>query len=79
MTRTATEIKVYWDAQDSSNEGWAYCMSDKIGDIESGSIDAEDLDEAIDAAISESGLDIDADAFDCEPNVDGGYATWTRC
>lgn len=77
--RKATEIKVYWDAQDRSNEGWAYRLSDENGDIESGSLDdASDLNQAIEQAISESGLDLDVCSFGSQPNVDGGYAVWTE-
>jgi hypothetical protein len=78
MARTVTKVTVYWDAQDSSNEGWAYRLSDEDGDIESGSLDSisDDLDVAIDEAISISGLDLTADMFAREPHIDGGYAFW---
>ena len=78
-TRTITDIRVGWDTQDSSNEGWAYWASDDNGLIESGGIDADadDLDGAIEAAISELGLDIRVDAFAREPHIDGGYALWS--
>lgn len=75
--RKAIEITVYWDSQDSSNEGWAYRLTDSIGDIESGAIDADDLEEAIEQAISESGLEIEACEFSRQPHIDGGYATWS--
>lgn len=79
-TRTATDIMVYWDAQDPRNEGWAYRASDADGMIESGAIDdldGDDLDGAIEDACSQLGVDIRADAFAREPNIDGGYATWS--
>ncbi len=80
MTRTATEITIYWDSQDSSNEGWAYRAADEDGLIESGSIDgidADDLDGAIEDACSTIGVDLTPDQFAREPYIDGGYATWT--
>ncbi len=77
MSSTATKITVYWDVQDSANEGWAYRLSHQSGEIASGAIDADDLDAAIEQAIVESGLEITVDAFAKEPNLDGGYAIWT--
>jgi len=79
MARQATEIKVYWDNQDRSNEGWAYRLSDADGDIDSGSLDSDrdDIDGAIDEAVSIAGVEVNADAFAREPNVDGGFAIWT--
>jgi len=77
MTRTATSIKVYWDSQDRTNEGWAYELADDNGSIDSGSIDcdADDLYSAIEWAISYSGLDLTTDQF-AVCNDDGGYALW---
>jgi hypothetical protein len=78
MTRTATEIKVYWDNQDRYNEGWAYRLIDTDGDIESGAIDApaEDLDAAIGEAIRIADIDIRVDDFSRESVKEGGYASW---
>jgi hypothetical protein len=80
MARQATEIKVYWDTQDPSNESWAYVISDENGLLDSGSLDSDgdDLTGAINEAISISGLDLTVDDFGIERNVDGGYGIWTK-
>ena len=79
-TRTITTVTVYWDTQDPGSEGWAYRASDDSGLIDSGSLDADsdDLDGAIDEAISMLDLDARTDEFSREPHIDGGYAVWTR-
>ncbi len=80
MTRTITDVTVYWDSQDISNEGWAYRASDADGDIASGGIDDiedDDLCGAIDAACFELDLDLTHDDFGMEPHIDGGYGTWS--
>ena len=78
--RTITAVKVYWDTQDSSNEGWAYRASDAIGLIDTGAIDGvadDDLDGAIAEAIQSLDIDVSADQFAREPHLNGGYATWS--
>lgn len=77
MSRIATYIQVYWDAQDRSNESWAYRASDDLGLIETGSLDsdADDLAGAIDEVISVLDVDLTADQF-ATSNDDGGYAVW---
>jgi len=74
-----TEVKVYWDVQDPNSEAWAYAATSDDGLAASGGLDAEadDIDGAIEEAISELGLDLTPDMFAREPNVDGGYAVWT--
>ena len=87
MARTITSLTIYWDSQDSSNEGWAYRASDADGDIDSGPIDgvADDnnryllynLSGAIDQACYELGLDLTHDDFSIEPSLEGGYCLWS--
>jgi hypothetical protein len=79
MARKATEIRVYWDAQDVENQGWAYRLIDGQGDIDSGPLEGNwcDLAEAIEDVIAISEIDIAVSDFAQEPNLDGGYAVWT--
>ena len=80
MTQTITDVTIYWDVQDRSNEGWAYRASDNDGSIDSGSIDNiadDDLCGAIDDACYQLGLDLTHDDFAREPHIDGGCATWS--
>ena len=80
MTRTITSLTIYWDSQDSSNEGWAYRASDADGDIDSGPIDGvadDNLSGAIDQACHGLGLDLTHDDFSVEPNLEGGYCLWS--
>lgn len=69
------EITVYWDIQDANNQGWAYVALGDRGLISSGGVDAESLDEAIDQAISELGVDFTHDDF-ARHHEEGGYAIW---
>ena len=78
-TRTITEIKVYWDSQDRSNEGWAYEASDEEGPIDSGSVefaDDDNLDDAIDEACSTLCVGVTHDDF-AKSRHDGGSGIWT--
>ncbi len=80
MARTITNVTVYWDSQDSSNECWAYRASGDDGLIASGSIEDvadDDLDGAIDEACHILDLPLTHNDFGREPNVDGGFATWS--
>lgn len=80
MTRTITDLTIYWDSQDPNNEGWAYRASDERGDIASAGIDGvadDDMDGAIAEACRELDLPLTADQFAREPHIDGGYATWS--
>jgi hypothetical protein len=78
--RQITNIRVYWDSQDPRNEGWAYRACDDNGLIASGGIEAsdDDLDGAIEAAVSELGIELRADQFAREPHQDGGWAEWDQ-
>jgi hypothetical protein len=78
MDRSITRIKIYWDVQDPANEGWAYEVSGDHGTIDSGAIEVDDLDEAIEEAIRMLDMPLTADQFAREPHVDGGYAVWSR-
>lgn len=75
--RVLTEIKVYWDTQDPSSEGWAYVASDDNGLIDSGSVssDPDDLDDAIQETIFELGLSLSVGDFG-KCNDEGGWAHW---
>ena len=76
MTRKPTQITVYWDRSDYDNQGWAYRASDARGDIASGSIDANELHEAIDEACNE--LDMSGIEQDFALSIEeGGYAMWS--
>jgi hypothetical protein len=81
MTRTITDLTIYWDTQDRSNEGWAYRASDDDGLIDSGSIDGNVADNDLDGAIKEAcrylGMELTADQFAREPFRDGGFAIWS--
>jgi hypothetical protein len=79
MTRKATEIRVYWDAQDVENQGWAYRLIDEQGDIDSGPLECVwcDIAEAIEDVIAISEIDIAVSDFAQEPYLEGGYAIWT--
>ena len=86
MTREITGVKVYWDSQDPNNEGWAYRLysrseeGDEI-EIESGEVDAADdasPSELVVRVAWEHGITVREDSCACEPNVDGGWAQWTR-
>ena len=75
------EVKIYWDTQDQSIEAWAYVATGVNGLVSSGGlpeVGADDLDGAIEQAVSELGLDLTPDMFAREPNVDGGFAIWTE-
>lgn len=76
MTRKPTQITIYWDRSDYDNQGWAYRAFDDCGDIASGSIDANELHEAIDEACSE--LDMSGIEQDFALSIEeGGYAIWS--
>lgn len=83
MTTTYDEIKVYWDTTDPNNEGWAYVAYTGDGEdqkvAESGGLDADDddLDGAIDEVCHLLDVDLRADQFAREPNIDGGFAIWS--
>ena len=73
-------VTIYWDSQDSGNEGWAYRTIDSDGCEESGSVDGvsdDDLCGAIDLACHELDLPLTHDDFGTEPDVDGGYGVWS--
>lgn len=87
-TRTINEVRVYWDSQDPTNEGWAYRVDYSDGHRESGSLsDYVDLPMLTDsAALSDAVVEVawqhdlqidDHGAIACEPNIDGGFAVWT--
>jgi len=77
--REVTKIKVYWDESDPGNAGYAYELSDDDGSIQSGPLRyATSLDYAIGEAIGESGLEVSYFDFAREPNIDGGFATWSK-
>ena len=75
-TRKPTQITVYWDRSDYQNQSWAYRASDDRGDIASGSLECNELHEAIDEACSE--LDMTGIEQDFALSIqEGGYAIWT--
>lgn len=78
-TSKITEIRVYWDNQDRDNEGWAvrWFSSDREMGSDGIGIDSKArLDDAIDQACYELGVDLTHDDFACSPDVDGGHASW---
>lgn len=82
-TRRATQVTIYWDSQDSSNEGWAYRIRFSDGHEESGSHDglgmnatAAQLRDAVVSLAWEHDVEVSSDSVTAEPNVDGGYAEW---
>ena len=80
MNRVPTEITVYWDTKDPTNEDWAYEASDDDGLIDSGAIEEiepDDLNGAIDDACSQLDVDLTLDDFTTEPDADGGSAFWS--
>ena len=79
MTTTYDEIKVYWDATDPNNEGWAYeaWAGGKIAESGSIEVDTDDLDVAIEEAVRVLDAGVRTDQFAREPYIDGGFATWT--
>lgn len=74
-----TSITVYWDVQDPSNEGWAYCAYNDEGLVASGGLDGvqdDDLCGAVNEACHELGVDLTHDDFGLSSHVDGGFAKW---
>jgi len=83
MTTEITGVKVYWDSQDPANEGWAYRLFGAVDgeqvEIDSGALDAADDSSPADLVVRvamENGIDIRRDECACEPDEDGGWATW---
>jgi hypothetical protein len=76
MTRTITDLKIYWDISDRSNEGWAYRACDDAGLIDSGSCDGDTITEAIEDACRQLDMDLTPDHF-AVGREDGGVAIWT--
>ena len=79
-TRKPTEIRVYWDSQDRSNEGWAYNASDEDGLITSSGLDGIDDDDlcgAVDQACYELDVELTHDDFAIDRHGDGGNAIWS--
>ena len=80
MKRKINEVRISWDSQDASNEGWAYLATFDCGHQESGEVDslvctpslAELLAKAEDIAHSYGGSDGESNHMD---NADG--AVWT--
>jgi hypothetical protein len=75
------DVRVYWDSQDPANESWAYRVVTVDGRETSDAVDgvpSDDLDGAIDEACRLLDLDLGADAFAREPNLEGGFAIFTR-
>ena len=71
-----TEVRVYWDAQDSDNEGWAVEWHEHNQIRGSESIEADTLNEAIEESILTLGLPCRADDFGIA-DEEGGFAIWT--
>ena len=64
--RTPTEIRVYWDTQDPTNQDCAFNATDEDGLIASAEIEEiepDDLDGAIDDACSQLDIDLTHDDF----------------
>lgn len=74
-TRTINSVRIYWDNQDRSNEGWAYRIKYRGGVEVSGPVDAITLAYAIDAVIYEHNMSVDATDFAIESD-NGGAAFW---
>ena len=82
-TRQATQVTIYWDAQDIANEGWAFRVRFSDGHEESGAYDnlgmnatAAQLRDAVVALAWEHDVEISPDLVIADPNIDGGYAEW---
>lgn len=74
--RKPTDIRVYWDKQDRSNEGWAYNCRDHNGMIDSGALDSTTLEHAIEEVcriLRMTGIEQDFS----RSQEEGGYAIWT--
>jgi hypothetical protein len=78
-------IKVYWDTQ-GQTEGWS-CEIMGLDDegllytLETSGLDAEPDDDPRELVVQEAysrDIEIRADQCAYEPNVDGGWADWTR-
>ena len=71
-----TEVRIYWDTQDSDNEGWAVKWYE--GDEVRGSdaIEADSLSDAIEEAIRMLDLPCSTDDF-ATSREEGGWAIWT--
>ena len=87
MTRP-TDIIVYWDAQDPTDEGWAYrvraldCAGESevidSGPVDRGLGDADAADQATGAVVDVAAqYGIALDATDVAYHLDGGFATWS--
>lgn len=72
-----TNVSIYWDNQDRSNEGWAYSASSNGESVASGGIEASCLSDAIEQTIHALDLDITPDAF-AIGREEGGYAVWKK-
>ena len=79
-TKEISRVEVYWDSQDSANEGWAvrwWRGSQESSDAVS--IDATaSLDDAIDQACHELDMDLTHDDFGCDPKWYGGRGDWSE-
>lgn len=74
--RKPTDIRVYWDKQDRSNEGWAYNCRDDNGMIDSGALDSTTLEHAIEEVCRILRMPGIEQKFSIEQE-EGGYAIWT--
>lgn len=73
--RKPNDIRVYWDKQDRTNEGWAYNCRDDDGMIDSGALESSTLEHAIEEAcriLRMTGIENDFTIGQEE----GGYGIW---
>ena len=74
-----TGITVYWDEQDPHNIGWAYQAGTADGHNESGEVGIDtsaSLNDAVDQACHELGVDLDHNDFGRHDPL--GHAVWER-
>jgi hypothetical protein len=78
-TKTISRVQVYWDSQDSANEGWAVRWHiDGQEQSDAVSIDATaSLDDAIDQACHDLDLSLTHDDFTRDARRDGGCGDWS--
>lgn len=79
-TRQLVRATIYWDSQDSDNEGWAYRVQYDDGHEETGPWDGP-ASAAVDAMVvtlaHQHGVTITKGDVACE-DVDGGCGEWMR-
>ena len=77
MSEKITEVRVYWDAQDQDNEGWAVKWFEGEELLGSDAVAAETLGDAIEEVVRILDLPCGTDDF-ATHREEGGWAIWTR-